>query len=76
MKTASTVACIVSLLFFASVASADILTPWDNLKRRPETSRTEVVIPDIAPDDAGSFDITGFALSGDVSSDDASVAGK
>lgn len=49
-------------LVFVSAAAADILTPWDLLRRRPETSEFEVVIPDPVSADVVSSD----SASGDV----------
>ncbi|MDR1874882.1 MAG: hypothetical protein LBQ90_07745 [Synergistaceae bacterium] len=61
---------LVLCLLPASVAFADgilVPTPWERLKRRPETSEVEVVIPDAVSKDVVSGDIADV-VSGDAAS--------
>jgi hypothetical protein len=51
---------------FPSAAFSDVITPWDQLRRRPAVSEVDVVIPDPAPENLVSGDI----VSDDVTSGD------
>jgi hypothetical protein len=53
-------------------AFSDLITPWDQLRRRPAVSEVDVVIPDSAPENL----VSGDLVSGDIVSDDVTSGDK